>query len=713
MADARKVVGAIGDLSGIVISVLEAIEREVRRAPMMRAALPFMAGLLVGRAFAPTPVTAWGIAGLMVVPLLPVLAMQHPFKRRWARGAALTVLAVVLGVLWWALRDPFRGTPAVGRDREEGATWLAGIGEPSYIGSGSARFEAVVLDARDGARAWTGHRVFLSLAIDSAHPAPVRGDRLWTMARLHAIDRIPDPGGFDSRAYAASRGIAGEAFGPLDGWVVVGHDGHWTDLFASARARIAHWLEASGLPGRERALAKALLIGVRDELEQDQKMAFARSGTMHVLAVSGMHVGLIWAVLSAVLGWFGNQRTPRLARGVVILCTLWAYAGLTGAEASVLRATVMCSLFTLGGMVMRASGHLNSLFAAAFVLLLWDPLMLWQLSFQLSFLAVLGIILFYKPLLRLWKPPGMVLHYAWSAAAVSVAAQLATTPLSMLVFKSFPVWFLPANILVVGVVTIAVYGSVLLILLFKVPLLGPAITWCMKQLLLLLGWSTAFFAALPGAYPGVRIDVFQCLTLYGLILAIAAWFAWPGRATRWATAAATIGMLGSWGWNAHRVNHTARLAFHAAQKGDLLSVQTGRSLAVVADTGTWTGPSMARRMEAMQRSTGAELVHLDGWPAGTGQEEAVLDRGPFRVGIASSRPALRDTPLSVDVLFLTGEGRHDMDRVRKVFEPTRAVVLSATLNGLERWRIREWCASRGLACHDVRRQGAFILEEPI
>jgi competence protein ComEC len=713
MADPRKVVGPIGELSGIVNAALEAIESEVRRTPMMRMALPFMAGLLVGRAFAPDPGTAWWIAGPVSVALLPVLAMKHPFARRWVRGALLCVVGSALGVLWWSLRDPFRGTPVVWHDVAVPPCWLAEIGEPSYVVERSARFEARVLEGRGASAEWTGRRVFLTLVLDGPHRAPARGDRMWIAIGPHPIDRVPEPGGFDGRSYAASRGISGEAYAPADGWIRVAHAGHWTDPFASARARIAGWLAASGLPRRERGLAKALLIGVRDELDPDQKTAFARSGTMHVLAVSGMHVGLIWAVISALLARFGNRRTPRIARGIVILFVLWAYAGLTGGEASVLRATVMCSLFTIGGIVLRASGHLNSLFAAAFLLLLWDPLLLWQLGFQLSFLAVLGIILFYKPLLRLWHPPGAVPHYAWSAAAVSLAAQVATTPLTMLVFKSFPVWFLPANILVVGVVSIAVYGSILHILLFHVPLLGAAITSCMEQLLLFLGWSTAFFAELPGAYPAVRIDTFMCLLLYMAVISLAAFAFWPGRGTRWSIALVCIGILCNWAWNAHRVNHTVRLTLHAVPERDLLSLQTGRALLMVGDTMIRNDPSMRRRLEVHERSTGAMLDRMLPWPSDERNDAAVLDLGPFRVGLAGPRPARRRAPLKVDLLYLTGVGRYDMLRLHEVFDPKTAVVISPTVNGLERWRIREWCAEKGIACHDLERQGACILEQRI
>ncbi|MBK8948695.1 MAG: ComEC/Rec2 family competence protein [Flavobacteriales bacterium] len=214
------------------------------------------------------------------------------------------------------------------------------------------------------------------------------------------------------------------------------------------------WLDRSGLPDRERAVVLALLLGIRNELDAAQKDAFARSGTMHVLAVSGMHVALIYWVLMALLKPLGGGGVARWSRAVIALLVLWGYAGITGATPSVLRATVMCSLFVIAGLSERRSATLNTLAGSALLLLVWDPRMLFQLSFQLSFLAVLGIVLCYDPIRRLWSPGNVVLRYCWSLIAVSLAAQLFTTPVSLAVFKAFPVWFLPANIIIVTLVNI-------------------------------------------------------------------------------------------------------------------------------------------------------------------------------------------------------------------------------------------------------------------
>jgi len=696
---------------------LDALVREARRAPMARAALPFMTGLAVYRALSPDVTWAWGLAAVVGLAATIVLLRRYRYGRRAWRGALLGMAFFTCGGLWWTLRDPFRTQVEGTFDRDRPA--LLTITEVGGIGERSARYEAVVEGTDAGPLVQRPPRVLATLMLDTAQSVPRTGDRVWIRATPHRIDRIPDPGGFDRRAYAASRGIDHEVFVPSGQWHLAAHAFHWTDLFVQARQRIADWLEASGLPKPERALAKALLIGVRDELDQDQKQGFVRSGTMHVLAVSGAHVGLIWAVLNFMLAWWGKHKWPRLARGLVILLALWAYAGLTGAEPSVLRATVMCSLFTIGGMVLRASAHLNSLFAASLVLLLWDPLMLWQLSFQLSFLAVLGIILFYKPLLHLWEPPNWILHHLWSAVAVSLAAQITTTPLSMFVFRSFPVWFLPANVVVVGVVTLAVYGCALLLALHKVPLIGAGLAWCMTRLLLFLGKSTAFFGQLPWAYPGVRMGALQAVLLFAFLLVLAAWVLWRGRVLRWTSAVLLLAFLWEWAANARELDRTVRFAVHDRTGSSMVSLQAGRALYVFAPDSLLNDRWTARGIASQERALGADRTM---WVRPDRRQASLEEVGPalvgegfvampgLRVRFCGPYSAVSNTVTPVDVLVLDGPGHYDLDAVLATTPPRKAVVLTGVIDRRERNRLRVRCAERGIACHDVARSGAYLIQ---
>jgi competence protein ComEC len=406
----------------------------------------------------------------------------------------------------------------------------------------------------------------------------------------------------------------------------------------------------------------------------------------------------------------------------LVLIALWGYAGLTGASPSVLRATFMFSLFTLSNMLAQRTDHLNSLFAAAVVLLLWEPRMLLQAGFQLSFLAVLGIILFYKPLERLWSPRSQFLRKVWSLAIVSISAQLLTGPLSVHLFKAFPVWFLPANILVVTAAGLAVYGGVALLLLHKVPLFGALITWALTLLLRGVGELTAYFAALPGAYPAVRVDAWSTVLLYLLMFTVAAWLTWGWRRMRLPAAVCASLLLVS--WNKALDRNEVRQAFTVYDvQGRLDAAMTvGESLVVLGDADSLArDPWALRRIERHQRSEG--LRHIGFLP----HRALFADSVTQQAGTLAAAGRWRSE--HIDIAFLTADDslrapqkeRFDVVVVSGLsyiaparLERSVAIADRVVLAGDLRWKVRrlisEACARAAIPCHDIRSDGAFILE---
>jgi competence protein ComEC len=665
----------------------------------MRACLPFMAGIVLAILLPVRPLVAWTVAMAVFALMLVVGRVRVGYEQRWWRGASLLVFMAALGLLWGVLRDP-RGTPGAALLDDERCEGLLlrvveVTGSSERTVKAFARVEVVRLDSamREG-----GGMVVLTLFDRERAPLLTAGERLWVARTPVRLTRQADPGGFDPGVWAATHGAAHEVFAGPGQWHLLEAPGPLDRAVDGVRRSTLGWIDASGMDRQERGLVKALLLGIRDELDADQKVAFARSGTIHVLAVSGMHVGLVYAVLMAMLGWWGRRPWARWWRAAFILLVLWGYAGLTGWSPSVLRATVMFSFFVIAEVADRQAEPLNSLFGAAFLLLLWEPLMLVQLSFQLSFLAVLGILLFYRPLLRLWHPPGPLLHYFWSLAAVSIAAQAITTPLSLYMFKAFPLWFLPANLVIVGLVTIAVYAGGLMVLLHAVPVAGPALTWVNVQLVQGLAWTSGFFADLPAAYPAVRISMAQMLLLYLLVVSMAAWWVWRWRPARIITAAVVLPLLVLWALRAGERRAQHGITVYSDRGRLCLSVLEGRRMTVFTDS---ADVYLTRKVELHARSVGADVVQWD--PIRTGVHHLALAGGPV---VRLVPPGRLSAPLdSSAVAVLHGDGRFDVDALGAVEQ----VVLAPDIPPKRRAFLRRWCVENGIACHDVDRQGAAIL----
>lgn len=692
----------------------------IRRAPMLRLAWPFVLGVAVATGTEPRPEPAMFLLAASSVLLLLMMLLPTDPARLWRRGAMLTFWLMAYGAAWQAYRSPRNDALHASNVLSGDGHWLLDVEQVNRAGDRAVTADATLIAfMSDDSVGEARGRVLLTLWKEADVPAVISGDRLLVSGSLQAINRIPDPGGFDRRQWAASRGIAHElaAFGGR--WSVVAHHGGWTDWFAGIRAQVGAWLAQSGLNAREAALVKALVLGERDELDGERKDAFVRSGTIHVLAVSGMHVGLIYIVITSALRWLGRWGWGRILRGLLVLLCLWFYAGLTGAAPSVMRATAMFSLFTLAGIAQARTDSLNSLFAAALVLLLWDPGMITQASFLLSFLAVLGIILFHRPMEKLWSPSNGFVRKVWSLAVMSISAQLLTTPVSLMLFKGFPIWFLPANLVVVVVAGFAVYGGVALIVLHAVPFVSDAIVAGLRVLIMVIDMATGFIAQLPFAYPAVRISWAEAIIGYVLILSAGAWWQWRWSAARFAALGSCMALLVGWGLRAGAARERDAMVLYDQSRGFVAGFATGRTLVLVSSADSLLADArVMAKVERHARAFGISRIV----PAGTDNHgDSILEHADVLMAAGRVRtPRLNvlfhDGTQSAeafgryDAIVLHGQPAISEAEVALLASQTSRFVLSADLPWKDRALVSRWAEQHGFAVHDIKWQGAFVFE---
>ena len=282
-------------------------------------------------------------------------------------------------------------------------------------------------------------------------------------------------------------------------------------------------LAAAGLTGDELATVGALTLGYKEDLDKDLRRHFQASGAAHVLAVSGLHTGIIYALLIGLLT-LGGRRKPlyenrwgRWALSLVIIVTMWGYAWLTGMTPSVVRAVLMVSLFEIGRMMHRQSFSLNTIAAAAVLILFVRPTDLWSVSFQLSFAATAAIVSL-TPALP-WnegKWPRIV-TYALGIVIVSIAAQLGTLPITMYYFHQFSTYFLLTNLIVLPLATVLVPIGLITIALggCTVGLVAGKVTWALAWA---MNHSVEWIESLPGSTVSAHINGWMILLYYVLLL---------------------------------------------------------------------------------------------------------------------------------------------------------------------------------------------------
>ncbi|MBI1837917.1 MAG: ComEC/Rec2 family competence protein [Flavobacteriia bacterium] len=292
-----------------------------------------------------------------------------------------------------------------------------------------------------------------------------KGDEISLNANLQSIQNKGNPGEFDAEYFWKSKAISKIAFVSENNYFKIDNQIDWFTKWSLNAKNYLLKILNKNLQGEELAVAEALILGERTDLDSETISAFGNSGAMHVLAVSGLHIGILLEIIIRFLKLFSRFISKQKAL-VLALIIIWIYTILSGLSASVLRSTVMFTVLTLAQLSGRNYSSINNLFFTAFVLLLMNPLNLFDIGFQLSFLAMLGIFWFYKPISRSIFIRLKWLNKLWETTAVGLAAQVFTVPLTLYYFHQFPNYFILTNIALMFI-TGVILGFGLLVFAFS------------------------------------------------------------------------------------------------------------------------------------------------------------------------------------------------------------------------------------------------------
>jgi competence protein ComEC len=284
--------------------------------------------------------------------------------------------------------------------------------------------------------------------------------------------------------------------------------------FLERRAKLLDRLSESGVDGSAYAVVAAMALGDKSQLTRELKDAYAISGASHILALSGLHLGIIYTLLSLLL----SRRRWQVTTQVVIIVSIWLFVFLVGLSASVVRSAVMVTVYALLSLGHRDKLSVNTLAFAAIVMLLFNPLSLFDVGFQLSFMAVLAILLFYPLFENLWSQPFLLDHrvfrWLWTMLAVSCAAQIGVAPLIAYYFGRFSCYFLLANLVVVPAAALILYLSLSVLLI-------PSLAYLLIYIVDTLNQLLVSIAALPGAsIEGLHPTLLQVSMVYVVIAAV-------------------------------------------------------------------------------------------------------------------------------------------------------------------------------------------------
>ena len=366
-----------------------------------------------------------------------------------------------------------------------------------------------------------GSRVLLYLQKDSVS-MPVMGDVLMVQTQVRRGGQLGD---FDYGMYLRRQGIAGSCWANRRNWQVIGHEEDRSLLTIAKRCqyRLHEQYRQMGIEGKELGILSALTLGYRENMDKDVQRSFSVSGAMHVLAVSGLHTGIVWGIVVWLLtlgGWFKplwEEKWKRWLLNIIAIVLIWMYAFVTGLSPSVMRSALMLSFWALSGLLEKQISRWNPLFSAAVIILIINPLALWSVSFQLSFAAVAGIMLIGQKMQRSISFKGRMLQYVGGLMLVSVAAQIATMPLTMHYFGQTSNYFALTNLVVIpmaGVLLVLGFGTLAMSWCVIGEWLGVATKWCTWLLREVVEW----IEGLPFSTTQISLESGSVFCLYGAIV---------------------------------------------------------------------------------------------------------------------------------------------------------------------------------------------------
>lgn len=524
----------------------------LHKYPFFRLAVPWMLGIYCGDRFSDSfSEPLWGFLACILWACLSFLFyFSERYSWRWCFGVSLSLFCLAGG--WLSVNLQLKTAAETEFPKEE-AVYRLRVNDFPEVRERTFLCRVWLKERHDSLGIHpVNKQAILYFQRDSLSSRLQMGEELWVRSRISPPVSARNFDEFDYARYLIRKGISGTGF------VASGHwqfsecrkekEGIATVLYrlaASYRTQIENLYRRLGIEGDELAVLSALTLGDKTDLSESVRESYSVAGVSHVLALSGLHIGLLYALAFFLLRplLLGGQ-SGRVLRSLLLILLLWLFAFFTGLSPSVVRSAAMFSIWALADLCGRQSFSLNTLALTAWLMLLVRPVWLFDVGFQLSFAAVLSILLFQPFLYRLCPVRHRAGTYLWGLVSVSVAAQLGTAPLVLFYFSRFSTHFLLTNLLVVPLVTLILYAAVVLLLLTPMSGLQAVAAVGLEKMLRMLNLLVRWVEQLP--YASVDGIWLYPLEVAGCYLVLGAFFCYLCH-RRYARLVTALVLLAAWG----------------------------------------------------------------------------------------------------------------------------------------------------------------------
>ena len=497
--------------------------------PFVRLLVPLILGIILAMTWPGADAWKWALTASATLFFVFGLIVRfykkdNIYRRKWLPGILIHNIIFLAGyALTLSSAQKFDADYFASLSSE--ALIVVVTNEPQLSGK-ILRFETSVKESLHAkSRRPVSGKLLVAINTDSVTPMTLGyGDKLLIPSQYNDIDPPFNPSEFNYQRYLANKQIYKQTFlSQRQVRVLDNNAGNRIIAFAlRLRKQLVTKFYEYLMDEDAAALASTLILGYRANLSKDVISAYSKTGTMHILSVSGMHVAIVFIVLAFLMRPLSKHSRLRYLSAFIIISSIWLYALITGFSPSVCRAAMMLSFVVLGKTLNKNLNTYNLLAISAFFLLIYNPYNLVDVGFQLSYLAVIGLIYLQPKIYHLLYVKNKLLDYLWSYSALSIAAQLATFPISLYYFHQFPVYFLVSNLVVVLPVAVIMYAGIAFLFIPWPSILVP-LGDCLNAVIVYTNKCLFYIEDLPFAsVGGIWINTVQYVLIY-LVLAALIW----------------------------------------------------------------------------------------------------------------------------------------------------------------------------------------------
>jgi len=684
-----------------------------KKAPFIRFLLPLIAGIVLQWHLQIQPEVLW--IALCMSSIIAVSFFFIPFFERYKlsslSGIAVTILFIALGGLLSWYKNIQHDKNWFGKYySNENMVFVTLLENPVEKTKSYKANASVDLILKNDSCIKTKGTIILYFKKDSSLSNIEYGSQLVITKLLQEIKNSGNPGGFDYKRYSLFQGITHQVYLKENEFAILPttHKTFFQQLINNSRSKVLNILRNNIKDEKELGLTEALLIGYKDDLDKTLVQSYSNTGVVHVIAISGLHLGLIYWLLTWLFKPLQKRKLNWL-RLIFILTGLWLFSLLAGAQPSVLRSAFMFTCIVLGDSFARKSSIYNTLALSALLLLCINPYWLWDVGFQLSFAAVLSIVIFMQPIYHWFYIKNKTLDFIWKLNAVTIAAQILTVPVGIYHFHQFPNYFLLTNFWAVPLSSLIVLGEILLCVVSFIPPIALFIGKVLSWLIWIMNSYIERIEMLPfSLWDGLQISILQTILLLGVATGFGFWLMEKNKTGHKYALAALFGFVALRTVSFMQANNRQQLIVYNVPQKQAIDFIDGRKYLFVGDSDLLEDDFIrnfhikpSRILHRIEPAVNFENF----WQ----QENLVIYNNKKILAIKETKyfsPLKEKIP--VDLLLVSGNPKLYFNKLAETFS-VKQVVFDGSCPS---WKINYWkkdCDSLHIPYHDVSEKGAFVM----